>query len=363
VVAAFYISGHGFGHATRDIEVIRALARQQPALHVVVKTSAPAWLFDGLENVTLMPTETDTGAAQLDSLRLEEERTATDAARFHATFDDRVGREAAALRDRRAAVVVGDIPALAFAAATRVGIPSVALANFTWDWIYEGMPRFESLAPGVLQMIRDAYAQADVALRLPMHGGFAPMASVTRDISLVARRSSRPRDETRHLLELTDRVPVVLASFGGHGLDLDYRQIAATNGFTLVVTDDEAGTVIERAVLRRFSRRALRALGVGYEDLVAAADVVVTKPGYGIVSECAANRTAMVYASRGSFVEQDILVKAMPGLLRCRVIEQQDLLAGRWQDAVDGVLAQPEPGEHVRADGADQAAAAILDFV
>ncbi len=360
MVAAFYISGHGFGHATRDIEVIRALARQRPGLEVMVRTSAPAWLFDGLEHVTLVPTETDTGAAQLDSLRLEEERTATNAARFHATFGDRVGREAAALRDRRAAVVVGDIPALAFAAAARAGIPSVALANFTWDWIYESIPHFESRAPGVLETIRDAYARADVALRLPMHGGFGPMASVTRDIPLVGRRSSRPSDETRQLLELVDREPVVLASFGGHGLTLDYGAIAAAGRFSLVVTDRESRGTRSSGRLRRISDRDFAAHHLRYEDLVAASDVVVSKPGYGIVSECATNRTAMVYASRGSFAEQDMLVKAMPGLLRCRFIEQEDLLAGRWQDAIDAVLALPEPPEAVRADGADEAAAAIL---
>ena len=363
MVAAFYVSGHGFGHATRDVEIIRALARQEPSLKVEVRTSAPAWLFGGLRNVTLTPAETDTGVAQLDSLRLDEEKTAADAARFHATFDDRVAHEAAALRDQRAAVVVGDIPALAFAAAARAGVPSVALANFTWDWIYEGIPHFESLAPGVLTTLRDAYARTSLALRLPMHGGFAPMRSVTRDIPLVARRSSRRRAETRQLLELPDHERVVLVSFGGHGLDLDYEAIAAKGRFLLVVTDRESRETRSRGPLRHVGNRDLAAHDLRYEDLVAASDVVVTKPGYGIVSECAANGTALVYASRGSFVEEDVLVRAMPGLVRSCCIAREDLLAGRWHQAIEGVLAQPAPGEHVRADGADQAAAAILDFL
>ncbi len=44
----FYISGHGLGHATRAIEVLRALATRDPAAppRVVVRTSAPRWLFD-----------------------------------------------------------------------------------------------------------------------------------------------------------------------------------------------------------------------------------------------------------------------------------------------------------------------------
>ena len=42
----FYISGHGFGHAARQIEVINALGASRPGVDIVVRTSAPRWLFD-----------------------------------------------------------------------------------------------------------------------------------------------------------------------------------------------------------------------------------------------------------------------------------------------------------------------------
>ena len=41
----FYVSGHGFGHTSRAIEVIHALLRAQPEAHIVVKTAAPLRLF------------------------------------------------------------------------------------------------------------------------------------------------------------------------------------------------------------------------------------------------------------------------------------------------------------------------------
>ena len=53
-----------------------------------------------------------------------------------------------------------------------------------------------------------------------------------------------------------------------------------------------------------------------------AADVVVTKPGYGIISEAIANDTALLYTSRGRFVEYDVLVHEMPRYLRAQFIEQ-----------------------------------------
>ena len=97
VVAAFYISGHGFGHATRDIEIIRAVGRLRPDVQVVVRTAAPPWLFEGLANVRVSPALTDTGVVQRDSLHIDIERTADDAAAFYGDFDRHVASEAVRL--------------------------------------------------------------------------------------------------------------------------------------------------------------------------------------------------------------------------------------------------------------------------
>jgi hypothetical protein len=69
----FYISGHGFGHASRQIEIINALAALQPDLRVVVRTSAPQWLFDlGLRRpFSFDDTVSDTGVVQVNSLAID----------------------------------------------------------------------------------------------------------------------------------------------------------------------------------------------------------------------------------------------------------------------------------------------------
>ena len=69
--------------------------------------------------------------------------------------------------------------------------------------------------------IRAAYAHAGEALRLPLHGGFEPFARVT-DVPFVARRSRRDPRETRRRFGLPEHGRLVLASFGGYGLnDID----------------------------------------------------------------------------------------------------------------------------------------------
>jgi len=341
---AFYISGHGFGHASRSIELIRALLERQPDLRITVKSKAPKWLFDaaGLPRVEHESFETDIGMTQTDSLTMDLVDTARRAADFYRDFDRRAAREAAALRSRGVELVLGDIPPLAHAAASRAGLPSIAIGNFTWDWIYERYAEvFEREAPAVIPQIRDAYRLATRALRLPMHGGFATIATVV-DIPMVARRSTRPREETRALLKIPPDRPLVLASFGAYGVNVMFEDVAHREALTVIAPP------------------AALAPPLRYEDLVAAADVVITKPGYGIVSECIANRTPMLYTSRGVFAEYDVFVAEMPRYLRCRFLPQEDLRLGRWRHHIDALLAQGDPPERARIDGADVAANLVL---
>jgi L-arabinokinase len=344
VRVVFYISGHGFGHASRDSELIHQILAQRPGTRIVVRTSVPRWFFAPLtaDGVEIQPLETDTGVVQVDSLSMDEDETARQAGRFFDGFEQRVAIEAMMLRGIGADLVVGDIPPLAFAAAERAGVPSLAVANFTWDWIYGIYPAFARAAPEVIPAIRRAYAAATRALRLPLHGGFEPMAAVTRDIPFIARRSGRDPAEIRRRLGISGERPVVLPSFGGHGAALPLDALRRSDRFTII--DVEGAPPV----------------GLHYQDLVAAADVVVSKPGYGIVSECVANDTALLYTSRGRFVEYDLFVEQMPAILRCGYLSQEDLRAARWADAIDAVLAQPAPPGRPAVDGAVIAAREVF---
>lgn len=370
MVVVFYVSGHGFGHASRTIALIEALQEQwqkgarATGLSVVVRTSAPEWFFRRSTTVPLQfhHVATDTGVAQIDSLRLDERQTADLAGSFYADFDTRVDREASTLHDLQASVVVADIPPLGSAAAARAGIPVLLVGNFTWDWIYQGYPAFEERAPGVIARISAAYAQATRALRLPLHGGFESIRTRLVDMPFIARHSRRGRTAARDVLGLAPDAQVVLGSFGGHGVDLPYREIARRSRFQLVVTDFEVGEGNIPNNLVRFSRADLDARGCGYEDLVAASDVVVSKPGYGIVSECVANDTALLYTDRGHFREYDVFVKEMPDVLRCRYIGGDDLRTGRWEHPLDALLRQPVPEPRPPTHGAEVAATEIMEW-
>jgi hypothetical protein len=103
--------------------------------------------------------------------------------------------------------------------------------------------------------------------------------------------------------------------------------------------------------------------GFRYEDLVRAADVVITKPGYGIIADCIANDAAMLYTSRGRFAEYDVMVAEMPRYLRCQHLELEAFETGAWNAALGTLAGLPPPPERVPTDGAQVAARMIARLV
>ncbi len=358
---AFYISGHGFGHASRQIEIINALGASRPDLTIVVRTSAARWLFERTLRapIVLLPGECDTGVVQIDSLRLDERETMARAAAFYATVEARVQAEVDLLRAHDVRFVIADAPPLGPAAAAALGVASVVVSNFTWDWIYEAYDPSAAAGatadrPAVLDAVRAGYRRARAAWRLPMHGGFATFDTIV-DVPFVARHARHDRAYVRRALGLPGERPLVLSSFGGYGVHgLDVARLDCLAGCGVVLTPRDAGGVVTGlpAGVHQVTEPHLYDSGLRYEDLVAACDVVATKPGYGIIAECAANRTAILYTSRGNFREYEVLVREMPRVLRCEYIDLGDLFDGRWQSALDRLLASPPPGETPATDGA-----------
>jgi L-arabinokinase len=363
--AFFYISGHGFGHASRQIEIINALGALVPRLEIHVRTLAPEWLFTRTLRVpvTFTPLECDTGAVQTGSLHLDERATIERAARFHERLSGRASAEADVLRRSSARIVVADAPPLACAAAAAAGVPSVVVANFTWDWIYRGYAAHLARFPELLPAMQQAYTSAAAGWRLPMHGGFETFRTVV-DMPFVARHSLRDPAEVRRAFDLPLDRPLVLASFGGLGAnELDMRRIDCAGEFEILVTvrDDDAADPSPGVHL--LPEAMLYGRGFRYEDLVHAADAVVTKPGYGIIAECLANGAAMLYTSRGRFAEYDVLVSEMPRFLRCRFIDNDTLYAGAWREPLRALLSAPPPASTPATDGAAVIARRLLEFL
>jgi len=336
-----YVSGHGFGHATRVAEVLRVVREREARLPITVVTSAPESLFRDVvaEPLAFRVLECDVGLVQGDALTIDEAATVERWREFHAGNGDRVDAEWRWLRHSKARLVLGDIPPLAFQAASEAGVASIALANFSWDWVYRHLARRQASLADAAGWAATAYERAGLLLRLPFAGDLSAFPKVV-DIPLVARRPRVPRAVARKLLGLGDR-PMALLSFGGVGIrSFEPSVLAPLAEFQFLTVGALASA---SGNVRVASAAEMGGLGLRYEDLVGAADVVVTKPGYGIVSDAIGAGSRIVYTERGDFPEYPVLVAEMARYVPCAHVSNADLMAGRLRHSLKQVLAQPVP--------------------
>src|SRR6185295_7631678 len=337
-----YVSGHGYGHATRVAEVLRALRELAPEVGLGVVTAAPETLFrDTVPGpFDFRSLECDVGLAQKGPLVIDEDATARRWRALATGHAERAAEEGRWLRSIGARVVLGDIPPLAFAAAAQADTPAIGLANFSWDWIYRHLARRHPALNAAADAAAAAYAGSALLLQLPFAGDLSAFPR-REPIPLVARRPRIDRAEARRRLGLPRSGACVLVSFGGIGMPaFDRPALASLSDFRLLI-DTDAGAWPANVTVVDAARRA--ALGLGYQDLVGAADAVVTKPGYGIVTDAIAAGTRIVYTERGDFPEYPILVVEMQRYVPCAHVGNDDLLTGRWRAALDEVLARPVP--------------------
>ena len=359
-----YSTGHGFGHASRDLEVARSLARLAPEARLHVRTPVAPWFVASALEGTPHETSSirlDAGIVQGDSLTQDLGATADACVALLAARETLLAGEIDFLRKVKADAVIADIPALPLAAAAHLGLPAIAFSNFTWSWIYRDLVDLEPRLAAVADAFDADYAAADSLFRLPFHGGdhvAAPFRE-TIDVSMVARRSTLDPDDAKRRLGVDPGQAAVLVSFGGLGpAALDIERLSRIDGFTFIVTPP--GPTRTAPNVRVLDTAEMTARGLRYADLVRACDVVATKPGYGIVSECLANETRLLYTSRGRFAEYPVLVDAIDRYGTGAFIDNETLARGAWDDALHALMRRPRRPCALATDGADDVARRFL---
>lgn len=344
----YYMTGHGLGHASRSCQVLQALHTRHPTIRREVVTDAAPWFLSAnLPPATpVYPRILDIGVRQGDSLEMHLAATVAAWRTLQAAAPGLITTESDDLRRAGVDLVVSDVAALPCAAAAAAGIPAVILSNFTWDWIYEGFLDEEPGFAAAIAWQRSCYQQAQLGLRLPFPGPL-PVAEVI-DLPLVARRSRRPAAEVLRQLGVREGERLALLSFGGFGLEeASLERLETLDGWVLLAEDPLV------AINPRL--RPLPA-GIAYAELVNAADAVVTKPGYGIVAECLAHQTPVLYTPRGNFREQPLLIAGLKRYGRAVEIDNRRLRCGDFKESFEQLLALPQPVETLAATGAEAAA-------
>ncbi|MEE9609819.1 MAG: hypothetical protein V3W19_01135, partial [Desulfatiglandales bacterium] len=135
----FYISGHGFGHASRTMQVVKSLAEMAPEVSIHIKTSTPRWFIESNlspEYYSFHFQYNDIGVIQTDSLHLMPKITFQAYDTFFNSRQELIRQETKWIESCGIGLIVSDIPPVAFEISHDAQIPGVGITNFSWDWIY-----------------------------------------------------------------------------------------------------------------------------------------------------------------------------------------------------------------------------------
>lgn len=350
-VAAF-ITPHGFGHTTRAIAVLEALARRCPGLAFEIFTSAPPHLFhQSLSGVTIHPVFCDVGFIQHDALNYDLPATVAALDRLLPFSPEQVRELAAAVRG--CGCVLCDIASLGILVAEAAGIPSILVENFTWDWIYHPLigecPELQRHARTLAKM----YAKANLRIQAEPVCSPAEGAIVCPPIFRQARSSAQ---EVRHQLGTGDR-QMILVSLGGLDFRLPHwRQLnAMTNCFFVLAGQPGYEKVSENCLAIPHQSQFY------HPDLIRAADLVVFKSGYSTVAECLQAGTRAVCIARPTFAESAVLARFVEERLDGTILAQDEFLDGSWLALLPELLARPRPTP-AAVNGADRIAELLLSL-
>ncbi|KAK4435658.1 L-arabinokinase [Sesamum alatum] len=333
LIFAYYVTGHGFGHATRVVEVARHLILAGHDVHVV--TGAPDYVFTTeIESPRLFLRKVllDCGAVQADALTVDRlaslEKYSETAVVPRETI---LATEVEWLKSIKADLVVSDVVPVACRAAADAGIRSVCVTNFSWDFIYaEYVMAAGHHHRSIVWQIAEDYSHCEFLIRLP---GYCPMPAFRDaiDVPLVVRRLHKSPEEVRRELGIPDDVKIVILNFGGQPSGWTLKEDYLPHGWLCLVCGASESLELP-ANFRKLAKDAYT------PDMIAASDCMLGKIGYGTVSEALAYKIPFVFVRRDYFNEEPFLRNMLEFYQGGVEMIRRDLLTGHWRPYLERAI-------------------------
>lgn len=366
----YFISPHGYGHASRASAVMAAIQQLRPTVQFDIFTQVPRWFFqDSLPgHFDYHPLLTDIGLAQKTSLVEDLPETLRRLDRFLPFDVAQIKQSAGQVREIGCQLIVCDIAPMGIAVARQAGIPSLLIENFTWDWIYAG---YVGDAPDLSRHIAYLSEWFDAA---DYHVQTMPVCRPGRvdlTTSPVSRRARNTPQHIRQRLGLPAGSKVVMITMGGIPWRYDFlEQLPDQDGIYFIIPGAEHQTRLSDPPVAvttprpGASRMVLLPHHSGYfhPDLVNASDAVIGKAGYSTVAEVYYAGIPLGYVGRPRFRETQPLATFIEQHMQGLPITEGQFQSGAWLSSLADLLARPRV-QRSAPHGADQAAAFICSLL
>uniref|UniRef100_UPI0040478D7C hypothetical protein n=1 Tax=Orrella sp. TaxID=1921583 RepID=UPI0040478D7C len=395
------ISSHGFGHLAQVAPVLNQFAiestqtvQTDPSIRFTLRTELPTSQITQRVRVpfAIDVASDDFGMQMRSALQTDLPASLSRYQALHADWTRHVDRVAEQLTEQAADLVFADIPYLTLAGASHAGITSMALCSLNWaDILLQsvvaypaalneasvGLQQFER----ILQTMRDAYASAAIFLQptpsMSMLGltnaraidvvGEPPPQNCRETVNEWVQRAhlqqNKPQAINKQIAnkQTTNKkirdAWLVLVSMGGIPTELQPANWPTHCNGRLVIYLVTAALANQHPHAVVVDDHA-----PAYQTLIAASDVVLTKPGYGTFVEACAAGTPILSVTRAQWPESDALMRWVSDSGHVKAITLGQLSAGEFGTAL-GVLLDGGRSEPIEMTGAASAAQTIRGLI
>ncbi|WP_119679430.1 hypothetical protein [Indioceanicola profundi] len=349
------ITAHGLGHLAQMSPVMAALAEGCEPVRLTVRSGHPRETLARFiaQPFDMAPPVAEIGMAMRDPNRVDAEASRRFYLDLHADWDARVEGEAARLAALAPSLLLANVPYLSLAAADRAGVPAIALCSLNWRDVVGSYLGREGGMAAVLDRMHAAYRTAQPFIRFDPA---LPMADLPNAVTVgpVARIGLDRRAELRG--RFPDAVPdtrFVLVSFGGIQGPPLIRRLPRLDRIGWIVSDGRLDREGRDDILTVEETR------LSFIDLVRSADLVVTKPGYGLFADAVCNGVRLLHFGRPDWPETPYLAEWAARHGVALGMEEAEVHGSAFAGNVHAALAMTLPGPPPAPTGGVEAARII----
>ncbi len=346
----YYVSGHGYGHISRSYEITKELLQNENH-SITIVSGRIDFIQETHPRLERRKISVDVGIYQKDSLSLDVKKTAIALKEFEDHKNDILKNELEFIRQNDFDMILSDCASLPFVMGAEMGIPAVFIGNFTWDFIYRHYNSEDPYFGVIAHIMQVEYSFATIAIQLPFSCPIEGFQKIY-PVGLVGRKPKLTKEEAKQKYRMKEGEVHFLLSFGAYGLEGQNWEWRKMPSHWKLYTSGTPGANPDFVIHLDTDH---------YPDLVTAVDYVVTKPGYGIISECIFADTPILYTERGNFAEYPFLTQGLEESIPSAYLSRKDLLEFRWFEAIEKI--QSEKRSNKRWIGSREGAKEVVEIL
>jgi len=317
---AYYISDYGYGHATRSTAIIRELLKRNGNVKIIICHSyALGFLQESFRHehrVILREVTTDVGyVLKENSLEPDAELLNNNVSSYVTEFSLKLIQETHFMKEENVSFVLSDISPLGIAGAAALNIPSLGLSNFTWYTAYEGL-----IEERLLTFLHEQYNQITYHFSLACSN--EPHWGIEENQSFGFYSRELDDYEVERIRKEIDPAGKSQIIYFGLGMKVD---IGTLSELPIWQSPNCKFIVSSNVDVTHPNVYKIPQDETETQHYVAAADLVLTKAGWGTISEAVCAGVPLLITNRSSMKEDRHTIDYLVRHQLCDLIEWKEL--------------------------------------